>query len=58
MTEAERLQIRLLASIADGIRLLTSAPTNPSQWDNSVRDSYDRETCELLSRVSDLLDGE
>ncbi len=58
MTEAERLQIRLLMSIAEGIRLLTSAPSNPSQWNDSVRDLYDKETCELLSRVSDLLDSE
>jgi hypothetical protein len=56
MTDAERLQIRLLASIAEGIRLLTAAPSNPSQWQSGVRDLYDKETCKLLSHVTDLLE--
>ena len=58
ITEAERLQIRLLASIADGIRLLTAAPSNPSQWQSGERDLYDEETCKLLSHVTDLLESD
>ena len=56
LTDAERLQIRLLASIADGIRLLTTAPSNPAQWQSGARDLYDREACELLSHVAELLE--
>lgn len=58
MTPYERTSLQLLASIAEGIRLLTTAPSSPSQWADSVKQSYDKETCELLSRVRDFLDSE